>query len=707
LVTTGVAAACATPQTVVDGRSVSNDEAAQITLDRARQAEADGDLRTAESQYRVILDLYEGSSVEAKALAGLAEIKQAASGCDAARLYDERLIHQYGRSAEAEQARVRRRACTQVAGEPTSVDAPPTLLQAYEEASSTAEKKRIASEAADTALAGGDSATAALWLLEVHEMETDPASRRAVEDELEELVASRLTARGLRTLAERVKPGRFPHEILTFKLGRVQLHVEDEANGRETLNAYLDRYPQGRFVDDARRLLADLDARQPVEPRRLGVLLPMSGRHKNYGQLARQAIEMGLGPDSGIELVVRDTKSDPVAAAAGVRELVHTHHVMAILGPIFTYETLPAAFESQRLRVPVLTVSTADEVSKAGDFVFRNGISNRDQAKALVAYAMDVMGMKTFAILYPRHPYGEELFHAFWDEVDARQGEIRGVESYGLEDTTFSSQVKSIVARDDVERRRDYKKALEECDAQPDSYRKGRCRENVRKNLRPIIDFEGLFIPDYPRSISMISAALAFEDIIVEQDPDRLRVIQRTLGRSVKPVTLLGASGWNSPKLIERADRNVENAIFTDGFFADADDPGTRSFVARYRETHGRTPRLYPEALFYDSARILKSVFAQSPATRAEFRDRLRQVKAFEGVTGDTSFAGANDAQKTLRILTIQNGAIRLAPPDGPAWSRDPEAEPASGPDRPAGRKARPRRRGSTSARDVASPPPS
>ena len=60
---------------------------------------------------------------------------------------------------------------------------------------------------------------------------------------------------------------------------------------------------------------------------------------------------------------------------------------------------------------------------------------------------MNVAGMKNFAILYPRVPYGETFTHLFWDEIEKRKGEVRGIESYTTEDTTFAPQVKSLVAQ--------------------------------------------------------------------------------------------------------------------------------------------------------------------------------------------------------------------------------------------------------------------
>jgi len=670
-------ATCAGKTVVIDGQEVSENEAAQRSLEKAEAEAAAGRSKTAEARYRDVLELFPGTAAVPAALDGLAELKLEASGCDAARLYDERLIDDHPRTPEADAARRRRQACAPDAD--VAEGEPSTLRQAFEAAATPAEKKEVASRAADAALEASEPLEAVRWLSEIRRLETGPAQRAAVEEEIRRVAREQLSARGIRVLVEDLPRDDFLYEELAFRLGLIQLHVGDVANARSTLETYLADFPNGAYAARARDRLDDLEALQQVKPTRLGVLLPLSGRHRSYGELALQAIRLAL-PEAGspVELVVRDTKSDAVQAADEASDLILKEGVVGILGPIFTYEARPAAIEAQRLGVPLLTVSAADDIAELGPFVFRNGVTNQVQMKALVAYVMDVLGMKRFAILYPQHPYGQELLHLFWDEVEARRGEIRGVESYNLQETTFAAQVKSLVARDDIDRRSDYREALRECDDQPDSYRKARCKENVRKNLAPVIDFDGLFIPDYPRSLSMITAALAFEDVIVEQDPRRLKTIEKTLGREVQPVTLLGASGWNSEQLIERADRNVENAIFTDGFFAGSDDPTTVEFVRRYRDAYGRTPRLYPEALFYDSARIMKQVVERErPATREALREALRSVHDFDGVTGKTSFRESTDAEKSVHILTIRNGEIAEVRPER---ADEGEAEPATAP---------------------------
>lgn len=666
--------ACGPKRVVVNGAEMTYEEGAEQVYRDAKTAQNAGDIVTAKTRFQEVVDLFPESERAPNALSELSSILFDDGGCPAARVYLERLVGDYGDHPGANLARERLAGCD---GGSTVVDEGTpsgTFKSEFDRAASAAEKKEVASRAADASMAAGDITGAVRWLLAVYDLESDPAQQDAVGREIAELIDGRLPFAGVRQLLEQRGRKQFPAELLVYKLGRIQYHVQDLANAAETLGKYLAEWPNGRFADGARELVSLIEARRKVTPNHLGVLLPLSGRHASYGRLALQSIQLALGLDennrgrSGIELVVRDTKSDRATAAMMVKELVVKEGVIGILGPIFTYEAESAAYKAQELGVPLLTISIADNLAEIGPYVFRNGLTNRRQIEALVEHAMEIQGLKTFAILYPRHPYGEELLHLFWDEVERRKGEIRGVESYGTDDTTFTSQVKRLVARDQLSLRYDYKKALRDCDDQPDSYRRARCKERAKKDLAPIVDFDGLFIPDYPKSISMITAALAFEDIIVEKDARRLRIIEKTLGRKVKPVTLLGASSWNSEAVTERSGRNVENAIFTDAFFADAEDKITQEFVLSYTKAFRRTPRLYPQALFFDNAKILGKILTeQRPKSREDLRTALRRVHDYQGVTGKTSFVKSNDAEKSVRVLSIKNGKIvEVPPPDAP-----------------------------------------
>lgn len=673
---------CTTQQVVVDGREMSVDDAANLVFQQGQKAEAAGDLAAAKVEYQRVATEYTSSPRAGDALAKLGSMGLSERGCAGGIHYYEQLIAKFDDHPKAARARDVLAKCGGTGAAASSAEA--KFLQSND----PAEKKEFASSAADAAIASGDFASGVRWLLRVRSLEDNEATRTAMESEITELVDSKVSFQDVRVLLEDTDGDQFPKDILTYKLGRIQYHVRDFVNANETLQHFVATYPRHPQVEGARALIALIDARTKVNATTIGVLLPLSGKLKAYGENVREAVRLALGEfeekkdkakdaPPPLNIVFRDTEGDPVVTANAVRDFVLVDGAIAIVGALFRVEAEAAAYKAQELGVPLLTVSSLPRITEIGPYVFRSGVTNAAQADALVEYAMDVLGMTKFAVLYPRHPYGENFLQLFWDRVEARSGEVRGVESYGSDDTTFTWPVKRIVGRDQLDLRVDYKRAIRECESQPDPYRRDRCKRKAKSDLKPIVDFDGLFIPDYPRTLSLIAPALAFEDIIVELDPRRIRTIEKTLDRKVKPVRLLGASGWNSPTLPEKAERYVENAIFTDGFFAGAEDKQTVEFVTAFRKQFSRTPIL-PEALFYDAVRMIKQVVLTSgPQTRNDLREALRRVDKFPGVTGETSFRAGQDAKKKVRILTIKDGNIvEAAPPSEKAPTPGGEGAP-------------------------------
>src|SRR5207249_4787428 len=137
------------------------------------------------------------------------------------------------------------------------------------------------------------------------------------------------------------------------------------------------------------------------------------------GENALQAIQLAFDLDgekkspSGLHIVVKDTKGDRATAAQAVQDLALEEGAIAIVGPMFTSEALSASYKAEELGIPLITISAAEEIGTIGPYVFRNGLTSQAQAQALVEYSMSVAGLKNFAILYPRVPYGETFTQLF------------------------------------------------------------------------------------------------------------------------------------------------------------------------------------------------------------------------------------------------------------------------------------------------------
>src|SRR6516162_2907760 len=480
------------------------------------------------------------------------------------------------------------------------------------------------------------------------EQASTPEERTAALAHVGDLVDAQVASEEVARVQADLSPTHPAWPLLTFKLARVYQHTRDIPKLKSTLQSLLSNAPSSPYTAEAQEMLARADRVGQVRGRTVGVLLPLTGKYKAFGEAVMRGIRLAL-KGSDVELVVKDTQGDGTRAATAVQDL----------------------------GLPLLTLTRSEDVTDIGPFVFRNMLTYSAQTQALVEWATKVMGYKSFAVLYPNTPYGVEMTNDFWDDVVGRGAAVHGAESYTSDQTTFTSQAKKLVGRYYLEDRRDYFEEVQEATKDvKDSYRRRKAVEKAKSKLDPIVDFEALFIPDEWQRVGLVAPALAVEDIITNTcDPKEIENLKKTTGKKdIRTVTLLGGNGWNSPKnadgipqLVERGGKFVLCSVFVDGFYADSSREATKRFVRLYGEAYKDTAPTLLDAVGYDSARMLRQVLDKQTASldRASVRDALAAIKDFEGATGKTSFNDRREAQKPLFFLTIDPKGIReLQPTD-------------------------------------------
>jgi len=462
------------------------------------------------------------------------------------------------------------------------------------------------------------------------------------------------------------------HAALAFKLAKIYYHVRDFKRSEQLLELIATKYSASALAAPARDFALRLRSRFQIDALAIGVILPLSGKYEQYGTRSLIAIKLAFATDNAFRLVVKDTQGDSTTAAQAVEDLVMKDHVIAIIGPLFSNEAQSAAQKAEELSVPLVALSFKDGLPQMGPFVFRTALTVASQAKELARIAFERLGMSRFALLYPRNTYGMEFTRAFWDEVDRRHGEVRGAESYEIDQTTFIEPIKKLVGRYFLNARTDFKDALLELKLKKLPPLKFESElEKISKRMGPLVDFDAIVIPDSSKNIGLIAPALAFEDIVVTHDPKELEKIKKATGHAeIRPVTLLGASTWNTPQTIENCARDCEGAVFVDAYYPDSPEPRVRDFVAAFRDSAGIEPHL-SEAQAYDTAGLVRWIIAEKrPADREALLAALTSGFSYEGVTGRTQFDADGEAQKELFVLTIQQGQIRRiellpGPPQG------------------------------------------
>jgi len=389
----------------------------------------------------------------------------------------------------------------------------------------------------------------------------------------------------------------------------------------------------------------------------IGVVLPLSGNFASFGQEALRGVLLAAGTFDArtpveqrprIRVEIRDSGSSPGIAAAAVRELAQQEGIVAIIGPLLAKECEAAAVAAEAQQLPLLALTSREEVASGRSFVFRLRTTPSDEVQTLADYAMRELGAQRFGILYPRDAYGIGVSGLFWEAVEERGGSVVALAAYDPEAVDFGDAIRRLVGYElltaqEQARIAEREKLIRSARRLPVE-EAARVREEARamlgpddEPLPPIVDFDALFIPESHEKVALIAPQLAFHE--------------------ATGATLLGTDAWNDPELVSIARNHVEGAYFTASFYGNSSVDYVREFADRYQETFG-TPADDFSASAYDAAKLLLVQLARGADSRQEVRDRLLNVKGFPGVSGVLSMRADGNARKRPFLLTVRRGQI-------------------------------------------------
>ncbi|HEY1250246.1 MAG TPA: ABC transporter substrate-binding protein [Thermoanaerobaculia bacterium] len=327
----------------------------------------------------------------------------------------------------------------------------------------------------------------------------------------------------------------------------------------------------------------------------------LSGR--NGASLAVEQINAAGGVlGKPVVLLSEDDRGEASEAASAVSKLITRDHVVALIGEQASSRTLAAAPIAQSYSVPMISpTSTNVEVTKKGEYIFRACFIDAYQGRAVADFARRDLKAKTAAILIDaRSDYSVGLAEAFRKSFEAQGGRITSELKYEEGDADFSAQLTAIRPE------------------QPDV----------------------LFIPGYYTDAGLIARQA------------------RSLGLKA---TLLGADGWDSPKLVEIGGDSMEGAYFANHYSVDDPSPAVRKFVDAYKARFGAEPDSIA-ASSYDAMRMLADAIARAGSTEGpRVRDALATTKDFPGVTGTITMDADRNPVKAAVILKVEKGRYRFA----------------------------------------------
>jgi ABC-type branched-subunit amino acid transport system substrate-binding protein len=346
-----------------------------------------------------------------------------------------------------------------------------------------------------------------------------------------------------------------------------------------------------------------------MDPSKIGIILPLSGKEAPQGRRALDAILLGaevFDSDSPMAytLIIEDSQGHRDAAEKAVAKLADADGVICIIGPLGDSASEAAAKEAQRLKVPIITMNTARGITDAGDHVFRHFFTDKIQFGSLVKYAVGDLGMTRHAVVYPNSLYGREMAEIYKNEVLRQGGKMIAMQGFDVSQTDIAAEVKALT-------------------------------DEAAKQDKAI---DALFLP--------------VADVHIRQMASQ-RVFQKPAG-----IRLFGPSAWNNQDLVKAAGNGFEGALFADGFFLYSFYPEVNDFSDHYYAAFGREAD-FTDAIAFDTMKIIAHILGDRRVdTREKFRKALLKLGDYHGATGRTSFLEQRDAEKEAFILTIEKGRI-------------------------------------------------
>ncbi|MEJ2654298.1 MAG: ABC transporter substrate-binding protein [Acidihalobacter sp.] len=320
-----------------------------------------------------------------------------------------------------------------------------------------------------------------------------------------------------------------------------------------------------------------------------------------------------------------DSKSQPLAADQAVKELVERHHVAVIIGPVDHMAALAAARRAQSLETPIICLNSDPDLSHVGSYVFRNYPTPGDQVAAVMPKISEE-GSTQVAMLAPDDKRGRAFAQALraWLELQSTSQS----KTYVLTPGRGMELMPPVFFRPGGS---SWRAGLDQLVKLPP--------ENRGQGLarRPVINFDRLWLPG------------PLEDVE--------RLVSRLLHFGVRGKQLLGTMQWYDRKLLEKAGKLLEGAMFASPFDPASGREKVRAFSQSFRDELAHEPGLL-EALGHDAALAAQSVIKSvaPEGGRQELRLALAKLKGVEGVCGDLEMGPDRRLRYPMKLFSVRQG---------------------------------------------------
>jgi len=239
-----------------------------------------------------------------------------------------------------------------------------------------------------------------------------------------------------------------------------------------------------------------------TEKIKIGLLIPLSGQYSKMGQSIIKATGLAINKINSplIEILPRDTKSDPATTLRSAKELSQLG-VKIIIGPVFNDNLI---YLDELKDITFLSLTNKDNHNSKK--IISTGINATSQLKAIQKF-IKLNKIKNTIFLTPNADYKYDIE----DAISVSGLKIMKNYIYDLDPTKLTKQIEKIT---NYKRRKqnleDEIKRLEESNES----NKERLIENLKKkDTIGSVKFDSVIIADFDESLKSVTTSLLYTDI--------------------------------------------------------------------------------------------------------------------------------------------------------------------------------------------------
>ena len=362
--------------------------------------------------------------------------------------------------------------------------------------------------------------------------------------------------------------------------------------------------------------------------RNILVVLPLSNELENIGKKIKNAIvKTNDELDEPFNLIFFDTESRMDSKKGELYDFVIENDIKFIIGGLQTEDTKDIADVANIKKILVFSLSPNSDIALDYKNLYIQSITPENIAYSVVKYAIERKRYKKFAIFYPYTEIGLEYYKYFKYYVDYMGSELTTEVIFNPKASNIDKPVSKLVQRDKPYKRADFRKYIRKSKMITNPYRKKHYLEVSKLKLKPIFDYDAIFLPISDKKINYIIPILAAWDLPLKTNNKRLmeQVYHKYLNKKQKYVQVFGTPFWYNEEIFEDNSPYINGSIFPSPYNIDLDYENS-PFVALFKNEIAKKKTIIYEALVYDMVNIIYYVF-----------EKKQHIEEYDGVMGSYS----------------------------------------------------------------------